>query len=410
MTPPLVRATLTLLTGNMLANALPLLLGPVLTRLYPPADFGQYALLWAVATNLGVIACARYEFALPLEKAPHGAALLMALCARLLLVATATSTLVALALVWHQGMALAWLLPAGVLAMGAAQWLTLWATRAQRFALLSTARLVQQGGGAALQVLLGLFKAGPLGLLLGPITACLCAAWLLARPAPRGGWRRIWRQPLPRLKAMAVRHRDFPLYNTPHAFIGALQDTLTLLLVAAWAGDAAAGFWALALRYLKAPATLLGGALSQALYPQLLQARSAAEARALVRRSMLALAALAVPLAAVLLLWGPALFTWFFGAGWDDAGGLARALAWYIGLHFVASPLSVVTLAWRAQPWALRLSLVGQLVFFTGLCLGLYHGGLMGAAWGVSAAMTAYFLYYFRALAHWSDIPHESLA
>ena len=86
MTAPLVRATLTLLTGNMLANALPLLLGPVLTRLYPPADFGQYALLWAVATNLGVIACARYEFALPLEKAPHGAALLMALCARLLLV------------------------------------------------------------------------------------------------------------------------------------------------------------------------------------------------------------------------------------------------------------------------------------------------------------------------------------
>ena len=410
MSSRLLRATLTLLTGGVLAHALPLLLGPALTRLYAPDDFGQYALIWAVATNLAVVACARYEFALPLEKKPQGAALLMALCARLLLATTAASTLLALVLLFWQGMSLAWLLPAGVLAIGTTQWLTLWATRSQRFGLLSAARLVQQGGGAVLQVLLGLFKAGPVGLLAGPIVAGLGAAWLLARPAPQGGWRRLVRQPLTRLKAMAARHRDFPLYNTPHAFIGALQDTLTLLLIAAWAGDAAAGFWALALRYLKAPATLLGGALSQALYPMLLQADSAPQARALVRRSMLALAALATPMAVVLLLWGPALFRPLFGAQWDGAGTLARGLSLYIALHFIASPLSVVTLAWRAQPWALRLALSGQVVFFFGLGSGLYWGGIEGAAWGVSAAMLAYFAYYFWALAHWREIPHESLA
>lgn len=410
MSRGLLRATLTLLTGGVLAHALPLLLGPALTRLYAPGDFGQYALLWAVATNLAVVACARYEFALPLERKPRHAALLMALCARLLLVVTVASILLAGALLFWQGLVLAWLLPAGVLALGATQWLTLWATRAQRFGLLSAARLLQQGGGAVLQLLLGLLKAGPIGLLLGPIVAGLGAAWLLARPAPQGGWVRMALQPLPRLRAMAARHRDFPLYNTPHAFVGALQDTLTLLLIAAWAGDAAAGFWALSLRYLKAPATLLGGALSQALYPQLLHARSATEARTLVRRTMLGLALFAAPLAAVLLLWGPALFTWIFGAQWEDAGALARGLCLYIGLHFIASPLSVVTLAWRAQAWALRLALVGQVVFFAGLAAGLLWGGLAGAAWGVSAAMAAYFLYYFQTLAFWNDIPHESLA
>ena len=410
MTSGMLRATLTLMTGSVLAHALPLLLGPMLTRQYAPADFGQYALLWAIATNLAVVACARYEFALPLEKAPGRAALLMALCARLLLALTAGSVLFALVLAHWQGMALAWMLPLAVLVIGATQWLTMWATRSQSFGLLSAARLVQQGGGALLQVLLGLLKTGTPGLLIGPIAAGLIAAWLLARPAPQGGWRRVWSQPLSRLKVMASRHRDFPLYNTPHAFMGALQDTLALLLIAAWAGDAAAGFWALALRYLKAPATLLGGALSQALYPQLLQARSGAEARALIRRTMLALALMAAPLTAVLLLWGPNLFTWVFGAQWSEAGMLSRGLGLYIGLHFIASPLSVVTLAWRAQPWALRLSLIGQVAFFGGLTLGLYHGGLEGAAWGVSAAMAAYFLYYFRALAYWSNIPHESLA
>ena len=73
MTSRLMRATLTLLTGSVLAHALPLLLGPLRSRLYTPGDFGQYALLWAVATNLAVVACARYEFALPLEKSARGA-------------------------------------------------------------------------------------------------------------------------------------------------------------------------------------------------------------------------------------------------------------------------------------------------------------------------------------------------
>ena len=38
-------------TGSVAAHALPLLLGPALTRLYSPDDFGQFALLWAVSAK-----------------------------------------------------------------------------------------------------------------------------------------------------------------------------------------------------------------------------------------------------------------------------------------------------------------------------------------------------------------------
>ena len=256
----------------------------------------------------------------------------------------------------------------------------------------------------------------PLGLLLGATVASLGAAWMLARPAPAGGWAGLWRHPLAALRPMARQHKDFPLLNTPHAFMGALQDTLTLVLIAAWTGDAAAGFWALALRYLKAPATLIGGALSQTLYPRLLKAQNPDEARTLVRQAMLGLAAIAAPLAVVLLAWGPDIFTLAFGTPWAQTGELARALAPYIAVHFIASPLSVVTMAWGAQAWALRLALAGQCLFFAGLVTGLHLGGLTGAGWGVSASMLAYFAYYFWALAHWKNwkdwkgVPHESHA
>ena len=57
-------------------------------------------------------------------------------------------------------------------------------------------------------------------------------------------------------------------------------------------GPAAAGFWGLTLRYLKAPATLVGGAVSQALYPKLALAgaRPTRESRRAVLRVMGALA------------------------------------------------------------------------------------------------------------------------
>jgi len=407
MSSSLLRATLTLLAGGALAQALPLLLGPWLTRLYSPTEFGQFSFVWAIATNMAVVGCARFEFALPLETDDSEAARLMALCARVLLAVTAVAVVVGLLLVQWQDLPLAPLLPLAVLAGAATQWLTLWATRAERFQLLAISRVLQYGGAAVLQVALGLLACGALGLLLGPVIAGLMAAVLLARPAPLGGWSGLWRQPLAALRTVVRRHRDFPLLNTPHAFAGALQDSVAMVLIAAWSGDAAAGYWALALRYLKAPAGLVGGALSQALYPRLVRARSGAEALQVVRQSMLMLAAMALPLMAALMLWGPWLFAELFGERWQDAGELARALAPYIALHFIASPLSVTMLAWRAQAWGLKLALVGQGMFVIGLGSGLHAGGLIGAAWGVSAAMLAYFAYFFWALATWKDFPYE---
>ena len=57
----LLRAVLTLVAGGAVAQALPLLLGPWLTRLYSPQQFGIYHLFAAVSANLAVVACARRD-------------------------------------------------------------------------------------------------------------------------------------------------------------------------------------------------------------------------------------------------------------------------------------------------------------------------------------------------------------
>jgi O-antigen/teichoic acid export membrane protein len=398
------RAVLTLLAGGLLAQALPLLLGPWLTRLYTPAEFGTFHLFAAVAANLGVVACLRYEFALPVARDDAEAAALRSLCRRLLAGMVAASGVAAVAWAWQLQAAWPLWLPLAVAALGGLSLATLEATRAQRFQALAVARVVQHGGAAVLQVLAGLMAAGVQGLVAGPVAAALAAwGWLRTR-APAPGTARgmpgevrgasAWR-------AAARRFSDYPLLNTPHAFLGALQDTVAVALVAGLLDPAAAGAWGLALRYLKAPATLVGGAVSQALHPLLAQdgCTLAGRRRVVQTMGLLALAAAAL----VLLLWlgAPVLFAWAFGAAWAPAGDLARALAVYIGLHFVASPLAVVTLAWDAQAWALRLALAGQVVFTVALAAGLALGGLTAAGWAVSGAMALYFGWYFFRLATW---------
>jgi O-antigen/teichoic acid export membrane protein len=389
MTPPsFARSVFTLLAGGAAAQVLPLLIGPWLTRLFTPSEFGAYHLFAAVAANVAVVACARYELALPVARDETEANTLLWICARVLAAVVGLTCLGTLGWMLWAGSAWMWALPLAVCGLGAVSVATMQATRAQRFQKLAWARVAQYSGSAVLQLSAGLLQLGLQGLIVAPVLATLAAVGLLVWPraslAAFGGKKPLWRE-------VARRYQDFPLLNTPHAFLGALLDTVCLALIVAWAGPAAAGAWGLSLRYLK---------VSQVLYPRLAAAEPAS-ARKLVRHTMVLLLLMVLPWMALLWFAGPWLFVHVFGAQWQLAGELSQALALYIGLHFVASPLSVVTMAWGAQGWALKLAVVGQIVFVAALGLGLHLGGLTTAAWAVSGVMAVYFGYFFASLWIW---------
>lgn len=413
-TSGLLRATVTLLMGGALAQLVPLLLGPVLARLFTPQAFGVFTTFSTVAATVAVVACGRYEFALPMARDEDEAAVLLALCVRIGLLVLVLSVPLAALLNMTGHLPLPWLLPLAVAAAGALQLLIMWSNRAQRFRALAISRVLQYGGAALLQVALGVALWGaarqPAGaeaawaLVIAPVISGVLAMLVLVQPAPAGGWRALLpARAHPGMRQVAVKFRDFPLLNTPHAFLGALQDALAVAMLVAFSGHAAAGFWGLGLRYLKAPATLVGSAVSQALYPRL-EGAQPADAQRAVRQIMALLGVVALGLMLVLMVAGPWLFRLVFGAAWQEAGELARALAPYIAVHFVAAPLAVVTMAWKAQRWALLLSIVGQIVFLIALMLGLKFGGLIGGGWAVSGAMSVYFLYFFYKLATWQSL------
>jgi len=64
----IVKNTLTLSTGTLIASSIPILLQPLLRRLFSPEDFGAFAVYLSITGILVVVSTFRYELAVVLPK------------------------------------------------------------------------------------------------------------------------------------------------------------------------------------------------------------------------------------------------------------------------------------------------------------------------------------------------------
>ena len=70
---------ITLITGTALAQAVPIAITPILTRLYTPEDFGVFAVYMALSSILVVLVTGRYELAIVVPQKDEDAINIVAL-------------------------------------------------------------------------------------------------------------------------------------------------------------------------------------------------------------------------------------------------------------------------------------------------------------------------------------------
>ena len=170
-----VRSVSVLVGGTAFAQALMVLVLPLLTRLYTPEDFSVLAVYSSILGIVSVAACLRLEIAIPLPQRDEDAANLLALA---LCSSAGVAGLSALIVVLFPVQIVAlvaqpkllpylWLLPLGILLSSSCAALQFWTTRKKRFSVIAKTHLTQAIGGAGTQAGLGWASIAPLGLLLG---------------------------------------------------------------------------------------------------------------------------------------------------------------------------------------------------------------------------------------------------
>lgn len=391
------------LSGTVLAQAIPLLGSLLIARLYLPADFGLFS-TWLGLAQLGAVAMTgRYEMALALE--PDGAPRRVAVLATF---ATAGFAVILLTFVVGSlyGFGLLPKIPGGLLAswvpaatlLCATQIWQAWAAAEGRYRELGILRVGQALAVTALQVVAGTFDASAETLAWAQVgglsIGVVLAAWYLplsVKPVFGGNL-------LPAMRGFQRRHYRFPLLSLPADSVNTAAAQLPLLIVASRFDADTAGWLAMAMRALGAPISLLGAAVLDVFRRHAAQGwRENGNCRFEYMRTFWVLAGAATLVALCLVITAEPLFALVFGERWRTAGTVALWMLPMFTLRFVASPLSYmfylaekqhIDLAWQLTLLAMTVCTLTQ--------AATSRGALLAYSFGYSALYLVYLFLSYR--------------
>ncbi len=342
------RATLTLMMGTTVAQAIPIAISPLLTRLYSPADFGMFALFMALLVFLSAAATGRYELAVMLPEREEDADALVILS---IAVAAGLGVLLfVLVVIARNSVAnmlgepkiAPWLflMPVAVFAMGSYNALNYWLNRHGHYRRMGVNRVVQSGLGGGLQLSLGAVGGGAGGLILGQLAGLVATTAQIAVSFSRSLQSCDTQDMRERMKRLALRYLNHPKHLLPAHWVGAAAMQLPILTISILYGVATAGLYALAYRIMVLPSALIANAIGD-VYRQKASVlyRQRGEFRRLFLITLATSAALAAVPVGVIFVVAPDLFALVFGESWRVAGEYARVLAVAAFFQFVFTPI-----------------------------------------------------------------------
>jgi O-antigen/teichoic acid export membrane protein len=327
---------LTLLGGSALAQVIPALTAPILTRLYHPADFGIFAFVLAVFGVLAPIACLRYELAIMLEDEAEVANLtLLCIAATFALASLSFVVLGGLCLIAQEPQLrtimrmLLLMLPLGLLGQGIQLVAQYWSLRAQRYRIQSRAIIMQAMISVVVQTALAAFWGSSTRFLVLGTLAGYAALVAVYRPILQDVVLPVLTRHAT-LKGAAHAARSylrFPIYTGPYVMVGQATLRGVFLVLAALTSSAIVGQYALAQRVILLPVFTLMAAVSQIFFSRAAQKLDDPRMQRMVRTALIVGPLCVGPLFMLMFLFGEPLFMDIFGREWQLAGRFAVILS-----------------------------------------------------------------------------------
>lgn len=373
---------LTLFTGSAVAQAIPILATPVLTRIFTPDDFGVLAVYIALVSFFAIISSGRYELAIMLPREKKDAGVIV----KLSLVIAITVSVISLFIILFSGEYIAvwfknelilkwiWLIPVSVFLTSIYQIMNYWNTRQKEFKTMAQARVTQSIGNVGTNVGLGYSIQGAFGLIAGQVIGQFLAAFLLVIKTPINEWKLIMRAKSDELKKQAILYKDFPLLNSSQVFVDMLQNTGVIWAISNFFSAGVLGFYSFTFRILKAPLGLIGSSTAQVFYQVASEKYANGEDIVkLVSKTLKHFTLLAVPVFSIIMIFGPEIFAFVFGENWREAGEYAQILSPWLFMNFLISSVSHVPLIVNRQKQGFYIGLVGNVL----ILLSVISGGLL---------------------------------
>lgn len=389
------RNVLTLMTGTVIAQAIPVVLAPFLTRIYTPEDFGVLAVYLAIIGIISIVITARYELAIVLPRSNKAAIGIFSASIYIALITCIILTILlyffweALASLLNKPDLSYWLylLPAIGLITGLQQILIYWRIRQKKFKLISVSKVIHSITTSLSQILIGLASIGFKGLIIGYILGLTISTLsLLNKNNIHLSFNKA------RTFLLLKKYIKFPTFNLANALFDAFRNSLITFIISSYFGLYQLGLYMLAWRMLALPVSLISASISEPYY-QKIATLSAKETHDLTWEIIRKLTSTSIFIYLFIFLFAPNIFELFFGKEWEASGEIASIMTPWIFMSFISSPLAHVYSRYNKQNLMLYYSFTYMLIPIATLSL-LRNGEILTALLATSLSMSVFLLFY----------------
>jgi len=349
----------------MIAQAIPILLSPVIARLYTPGEFGVYSTFFSLLMIFGIIANGRYEMAIVLpgkdEDAINIAAtgIFIALCLSSFLQFIVILFNNQIAVLFNNKEIGVWLyfVPLLVLFTGLFNVLNYYNSRLKNYRYIAEANVYKSISLSGVQLILGFFKAGVTGLITGQIISQFTGNIKLFRETIKNR-ELISLITIEKMKNVARRYIDFPRYNIWSGLTSQLSLNLINLFTIALYSSSVVGWYAFANRILGLPTLIIGTSIGQVFLQEAsVEKNKTGNVVKIFNSTFRKLAFIAIPSGIVAYPLISFLWTPVFSKDWHMAGVYAQILIPFFVIRFITNPLISVLSIFEKQ----HISLIWQI-------------------------------------------------
>jgi O-antigen/teichoic acid export membrane protein len=226
------------MTGTTMAQAIPIAISPILSRIYSPEDFGVFALYISLVSIIAVIATGRYEFAIMLPKKDEDAINIVALSivisfliSFLLMIIISTFNTQITNLFSNPKISY-WLyfIPLSVFLMGVYQSLNYWFNRKKQYQRLSINKILQSGVIGTTNLGLGFSTFSNSGLIIGSLVGQCIATIRFSKLFLYESKNEIKKIKKLKIFALARKFIHYPKKSAVGAFFNALSYQVEIIL------------------------------------------------------------------------------------------------------------------------------------------------------------------------------------
>jgi len=364
-----VKNVLTLMTGTTIAQAIPLLISPLLTRLYTPENFGLLAIYMSLLSVVTVFATGRYELAIVLPKIKINAIHLIILSIYI----TVFVSFFAFILVYffsenistmlHNTEITYWLwwIPISILSIGIFQSLNYWCIKNKKFKKIAHAKIIQSLIYATVTIAVGFGGFGASGLILGLILSQVAMAIYLLQDNILHILLGIKTANSSKIFSLAKEYKKMPLLNLPNAFFDNVRLSGINILIGNFYSNAVLGQFSLAWRMVQAPFAILGGSISQVFFQKLTETPPG-ELTNTIYKILYKLFLIAIIPFTLIFFYSENIFGFVFGSNWVIAGQIASVLSPWLFVNFLTSPIASVFIILNKQEIMLYFSIIYMII------------------------------------------------